>query len=148
MLFFGAFRFGDEPERVIATIFVGIAITVQGYAQLAENSLSFSNTDIFYLVVDAIALSLLIAVALKANRMYPLWMAGFQIIALLAHFAKGMTEDISPIAYVILVVGPSYFQIIILAFGIWLHHRRTRRHGSYRPWRNSSRHSPVSAHRN
>lgn len=93
-------------------------------------------------LIDLLVAVTMIAVALRANRMYTLWIAGFQIIAVMAHFARGLSEAISPIAYLIMFVGPSYFQIIILGCGIWLHARRVKRHGTYRSWRSSSNRSP------
>lgn len=101
------------------------------YAQLME-------VDPGLLLIEVIVVATMVAVALRANRMYTLWMAGFQIIALLAHFARELADQISPIAYVIMYVGPSYLQIMTLGSGIWLHHKRVQRHGSYRSWRSSS----------
>lgn len=89
-------------------------------------------------MIEVVVTVVLVTVALRANRMYTLWIAGFQIIALMAHFARELANQISPIAYVMMYVGPSYLQIITLGLGIWLHHQRVQRHGSYRSWRSSS----------
>lgn len=93
--------------------------------------------------IDAIALIVSVAIALSANRVYPLGFAAFQVLATTAHLAKDMAHGTAALAYVVLYVGPSYFQIIILAIGIWMHHRRVRRYGTYRDWRISS--SPSQA---
>lgn len=147
-LLVAAFKVGDEPERIVAAALMGMLIFSGINLILFDHSPLSTNIDLGFFIIDGLTAAVLIAVALKANRIYTLWMAGFQIIALLAHFARGLTEAISPIAYVILVVGPSYFQIIILTFGIWLHHRRVRRHGTYRPWRTSLPLSPETEPRN
>ncbi len=89
-------------------------------------------------MIEVVVTVVLVTVALRANRMYTLWIAGFQIIALMAHFARELANQISPIAYVMMYVGPSYLQIITLGLGIWLHHQRVQRHGNYRSWRSSS----------
>ncbi|WP_257594505.1 hypothetical protein [Parerythrobacter lacustris] len=90
------------------------------------------------LFIEVVVTVVMVVVALRANRMYTLWIAGFQIIALLAHFARELADQISPIAYVMMYVGPSYLQITTLGLGIWLHHQRVQRHGNYRSWRSSS----------
>lgn len=98
-------------------------------------SLSF---DIGFFLIDMVAAVALIVIAVRANRIYTLWLAGLQIIAVFAHLARGLSEAISTIAYVVMFSGPSYFQIIILGSGIWLHYRREQRHGNYRSWRTFS----------
>ncbi len=106
------------------------------------------STDFFHAGLDVFLLVALVPIALHANRSYPLWIAALQVVATLAHLARGLFDQIAPIAYAILFVAPSYFQIILLAAGIVLHIRRQRRHGSYRSWRTSSSPSPERALRN
>jgi uncharacterized membrane protein len=125
------------PEKLMAGLMLVTAVLSRTYFTLVGENPQLSSINLGYLAIDVLMAVAMIAIAVRANRMYTLWMAGFQIIALMAHFARGMTDAISPIAYLIMYVGPSYFQIIILAFGIWFHHRRVKRHGAYRPWRNS-----------
>lgn len=109
---------------------------------------SLQGVDLGHLFIDLSACAAMIVIALRANRMYTLWLAGLQILAFLAHLARELVETISPIAYAILYMGPFYFQIIILAFGIWLHHRRVTLHGNYRQWRSSSPPSQANARAN
>lgn len=141
-LFLAAFRLGAAPEKIIASLFLGSATLSRIYFWAVEQQPNLDSIDYGYLALDIVLTVVMVTVALRANRMYTLWMAGFQIIAVMAHFARGLSDSISAIAYVIMVVGPSYFQIIILGFGIWLHARRVRRHGNYRSWRSSSNLSP------
>jgi hypothetical protein len=102
------------------------------------------EVDLGLLLIEVIFTVVVVTVALRANRMYTLWIAGFQIIALMAHFARELADQISPIAYVMMYVGPSYLQIITLGLGIWLHHQRVLRHGNYRSWRSSSPRSQAT----
>ena len=114
---------------------IWMIVSSKFYYSLVEPTSAFQSVDMVLLFIDLSVCVAMVAIALRANRMYTLWMAGFQILALLAHLARITSDAISPITYAILVIAPSYFQIIILAFGIWLHHKRVKRHGSYRSWR-------------
>lgn len=124
-----------------------IVVSKLYYTIVAGSASAFQSADLGVFLIDLSIGVAMVTIALRANRMYTLWMAGFQIIAVVAHLAMFATNAISPITYAIMVIAPSYFQIIILAFGIWLHHRRVERHGSYRSWRTSSRLSPENLHR-
>ncbi|WP_160613001.1 hypothetical protein [Pontixanthobacter aestiaquae] len=133
-----AIRFGREPEKLSAGAFVWLLVSSSVYRWLSDQQASLQSLDIGFFLIDVSVAAIMIVIALRANRMYTLWLAGFQIIATFAHLARGLTDAISPIAYAIMYIAPSYFQIIILAFGIWFHHKRVKRHGSYRSWRTSS----------
>ncbi|MXO91831.1 hypothetical protein [Pontixanthobacter aquaemixtae] len=93
------------------------------------------QTDPVHFAIDIFALFSLGIIALRANRNYPLWLTGFQIVATVAHLAKALMQQISPTAYAVMYIAPSYFLIIILGLGIWFHHRRVKRFGMYRSWR-------------
>jgi hypothetical protein len=132
----------------MAAILLGMSLSSRAYLFIAGHHPILAEIDPVFFAIEIVVAAGMIAVALRANRIYPLWMAGFQIIAVFAHFARGLSDAVSPLAYIVLTVGPSYFQIIILGFGIWFHHRRVKRHGSYRSWRTSSPHSPEPPRRN
>ncbi|NMW32228.1 hypothetical protein HKD42_09170 [Altererythrobacter sp. RZ02] len=142
--FLFSFRIGAGPEKAAASTMVALFAAFQLYNWTFHPTYASPSLDYGPMLMDLMAAISLIVIAAQANRMYTLWLAGLQIIAVLAHLARGLSETISPIAYVVMFSGPSYFQIIILGFGIWLHHRRVKRHGNYRSWRGSS---PLSSER-
>ena len=133
-----AIRVGRGPERWMAWTLFGMSMSSKFYTLVLGNRPSRMEVDPVLFVIEAAVTTVMVAVALRANRNYTLWMAGFQIIALMAHFAKGAADQISPLAYVIMVVAPSYLQIITLGLGIWLHLKLVLRDGNYRSWRSSS----------
>lgn len=132
----------------MASALLWLLISSSLYRWFFDLQVSLEALDVGFFLIDLSVAAIMVAIALRANRMYTLWLAGFQIIATFAHLARAMTDAISPIAYAVMYIAPSYFQIIILAFGIWFHHKRTKRHGSYRSWRRSSRRSPEMQPRN
>jgi len=118
------------------------------YHLVTGDRISLFAISYWHAFVDLSTCLAMVAIAAKANRTYTLWMAGFQIVALAAHAARAVSEAITPIAYVILYSGPSYFQTIILSLGLWFHYRRVKRHGSYRSWLTSWRPSRERLRRN
>lgn len=137
-LVIAAWRYGSDPERILAGTLAGMMVGDSGYHALLEGRGFMPSPEIIHLGIDLTALAIATAVALVANRFYPLWFAAFQLIALMAHFANEMAPGVARLAYGIMYIGPSYFQIILLAGGIWFHRRRVRRYGPYRSWRTSS----------
>lgn len=134
---------GGGPERGMASTLVAMDLVDFAYHALWGAGQNFAVTDGVHFAIDLGGCAAMVAIALFANRMYTLWMAAFQIIAVNAHLARELVEGIAPIAYVILYIAPSYFQIILLACGIWLHRGRLARFGPYRDWRTSSFPAPV-----
>lgn len=137
-----AWRFGGGPERILAGIllwFRGADWVNHALFHAAPTSLGFGHV-----LIDVLALAVALAVALQANRVYPLWFAAFQLLAVVAHLARWLAPDVAPLAYAMMYTGPSYCQMLLLTGGIWLHHRRVRRFGPYRAWRS---YSPLSPER-
>ncbi|GGD99560.1 hypothetical protein GCM10011515_19240 [Tsuneonella deserti] len=141
-----AWRWGAGPERITAGILVWFQAADGVNHAVLDISRSFAiNTG--HVVIDLVGAAVAIAVALYANRIYTLWFAAFQLLAVFAHLAREMASQVAPLAYGLLYTGPSYFQILLLAGGIWLHRRRVRRHGPYRSWRGSSPPMPARLRR-
>lgn len=147
VLALAAWRWGGGPERMLAGVLVWFKLADRANHALFGSWLDFSTIDTGHVVIDAVGLAVSLGVALAANRFYPLWFASFQVVAMSAHLAREVVEGIAPIAYYMMYVGPSYFQMCVLAIGIWLHHRRVVRLGPYPAWRTSSSRSQGIGHR-
>lgn len=143
LLALAAWRWGGGPERALAAILVWFRVADWAYHGLFQQSLELADIDFAHALIDVVACAAAFAVALYANRIYPLWFAAVQLLAVFAHLAREMAVDILPVVYAIMFMAPSYLQIAILVLGLWLHRRRVRRHGPYRSWRRSSNPSPV-----
>jgi hypothetical protein len=139
-LVLAAWRWGAVPERILA----GVLVWFQAADAVNHALAPFAGFTIFagHFVIDAAAAVVTVVVALQANRIYTLWFAAFQLLALFAQIARDLATGVAKLAYEVLYTGPSYFQILLLAGGIWLHHRRAARFGPYRSWRSSSHPSP------
>lgn len=132
-----ALRWGAGPERATALTLLSVLLGDQIYHAIFGAGVELVTIDVGHAVIDAIAAFAMMSTAVAANRMYTLWIGAFQIIAVYSHIARDMDAGISPLAYAIVSVAPSYFQIVLLAGGLWGHRRRLRRFGKYSSWRTS-----------
>lgn len=131
-----ALRWGGMPERSVALVWLVIFEAGDiAYDLFVGPSMRLTQVDGWYAVVDGTAAIVLVGVALQANRMYTLWIASFQLVAVTAHAARELTATMTPISYAVLSIGPSYFQLALLLGGIIFHIRRKRIWGDYRDWR-------------
>jgi hypothetical protein len=133
-----ALRWGAGPERLCVAVLVGMEAIDLVYHLIAGRGAFYQSVDIGHLVIDLAAAAAFLAVSLNANRIYPLWMAAFQLTSVLAHFAREANPQVVGLAYAYLGYGPFYLELVALMAGIALHVNRVRRTGTYRSWRASS----------
>lgn len=139
-----ALRWGDEPERIcVATLFT-VTFGDPIYHLLVRHGPIYGSVDIGHLVIDVGVAAVFIAVALRANRVYPLWLAAFQLVSVLSHFAREVTATFPKLAYGLMSYGPFYIILLIMGGSLTLHALRLR-HGRYRSWRSYSSPSQGAA---
>ncbi|MDP5102424.1 MAG: hypothetical protein NWP98_00690 [Erythrobacter sp.] len=135
LLALAIWRWGAAPERWLIALFIAtMVVPVKAFEWFDLGNAGFGPMSWIYVAIDVLAGVGFVAVALRANRNYPLWIAGFQLVAIGAHGVK-MIETVSPIAYVILSSGPSYCQLVLIIIGFGRHIMRERQFGAYREWR-------------
>lgn len=133
LLALAIWRWGGGPERWLIAMFLGTMVLPTYLFKLLGTSMPTASAYAgLYFGIDLAAAAGFTLVALYANRNYPLWIAGFQLVAIGAHVAKEMVDGISLFALAILIVGPSYCQLVLIFSGFVRHVRRTKRLGSYR----------------
>jgi len=92
-------------------------------------------------VVDVALLIALCIIALRANRWWPVPVAGCQLVAVLVHAAKLIDAGMIPNGYAFLVTIWSWPMVALLAVGTWTYRRRTARGIIVPDWK------PISARR-
>jgi hypothetical protein len=131
--FFAVAR-GGPPERMAAGIIVCWVITDVSY-HLVFGPSGFDAVDPVHLVLDGVELVAIVWLALRANRMWPLWAAAAQLICVSGHVAVLVSPEGMRRAYWAMTQLPPYIQLTALLLGAIAHARRFERIGPYRSWR-------------
>ena len=135
-----SWRRGADPERITASVLAIMAVMAwlyRHFATAAPNG-GYWDTNLVFVLIDGAALAVLFAVGMLSNRVYPLWMAGFQLTATAMHLVNEIAQQRTPLAYALLNVLPFYFMIASQMLGLWFHIRRLKRLGPYPSWRSFS----------
>ena len=125
---------GAAPERICTGTLLGMGIVDTLYHAWFGTGAKFLEIDIGHSLIDVAAFLVLAGTALLANRVYPLWLASLQLIAALAHLVRDISPVIAEGAYAVLIILPSYLEMVVAGLGLINHARRVRRHGPYRSW--------------
>ena len=139
------FRWGAAPERWCGGAFAFMFLIDIPYHWIFGPGMRLSSIDIGHALMDFVTAVAFVVVALRANRMYPLWLAALQLISLASHFVRAANPAMLPLVYATMSIAPSYLELIVLAGGLVNHVRRVKRYGPYRSWRTSSPRSRESA---
>lgn len=128
---------GRGPERMIATamtVVIALDLLCQKLAPFWTGTSALRPDQA---VLDGVLLLGIGAVALRANRIYPLIMAGAALIAVIAHALRWIELFDGRFSYLVLITAPAYVMMAAFWSGLILHIRRERRFGSYADWRGS-----------
>ncbi|WP_205481156.1 hypothetical protein [Sphingomonas arenae] len=107
-----AFRRGDRETRaaglvaLTATLLSAASVRLLGGGQPVEAAVA---------MVDLAVLALFVAIALRSNRFWPLWVAGLQLTTVLAHLLRMLSPDLVYFAYQAAMRFWSYPILFIIA---------------------------------
>ena len=130
-----AIRRGGEPERAVAIIL--IFMTISDPFVHAITPLTYIELDPGHFIIDLGGWSACLVVALRAQRVWPLWITSLQTISLIAHVTRLVDYSVHPTAYAIMQVASSYPLLMILIIGTRNHQQRLLQNGSDPSWRSS-----------
>lgn len=122
---------GGRDERVVAIVCV-VASVLTAFV-LSPWSQRYSQIESGELLVDLVVLAAFVAVALRSDRFWPLWVAGLQLTSSLAHLMKGIHLELMPQAYAAATKFWSYPILLIILVGTWRSHQRARNESRARP---------------
>lgn len=138
-----SWRRGSLPERATAWILMSVILLSWLYRQffLAAppwmRAGGYFETDVVYALIDSAGLIALLPIAMLSNRLYPIFITGFQLFATSMHFAGFVMKKEAPFAYGLLNMLPFYFMIGSQTWGLVAHILREKRWGPYPSWRKS-----------
>lgn len=125
---------GGAPERVAAGLQIGaFAITILVH-RLFEGS-AFRVASIGTATIDAALLAALTVLAWRSTRFWPLWVAGWQLAAIVAHLAKLLDPAMLPAGYAIQAQIWAYPMLVATAAGAWRHRARLAAGDADPPWK-------------
>lgn len=114
---------GGAPERVTAIAFVlALAATASGGFWSIPGEFRVIPVHLF--VVDLVLLAALIVIAVRANRWWPIPVAGMQLVAVLVHAGRLFDPTMVPNGYAFLTTIWSWPMVAILGLGTWTARRR------------------------
>lgn len=123
---------GGPPERIVGgSLALAALATILSYSPLAVR---FQAVETGLLATDLILFAVLSGVALRADRGWPLILAGLQFDTIGAHLVKAINAGVIEVTYAVMLSAWSYPMLILLAIGTWRHRRRFTRHGYDRAW--------------
>lgn len=128
---------GAGPERQVAGTFLTMFFVDRLYHAVFEGGRFYLRVDVGHILIDLVVLGAFIAIALRANRVYPIWLASLQLMTLVSHIVRALSPAIINGVYAILMFAPSYLEVLTFGLGVGLHIRRQRKYGPYRSWRHS-----------
>ena len=119
-------RKGGQPERAAATVLPMMYLLDPIYHAIWGQVTTYDRINLGHLVIDTAALMAFGAIALRANRLWTIWLASAQLIAVLSHFLRGIAP-MNPWVYAAMNRGPSWLEIALLFAGTALYQRRLKR---------------------
>ena len=130
---------GGTPELLGGTI-IGVASLLTFAALLVNMADLYRSVEMGVFVVDVMALVAFIALALRADRLWPLCVTALHIVGTAGHAVKLVDPQILPYAYAFALRFWGYPMIALLVLGTWNHQRRLARFGVDKSWSSSSGH--------
>lgn len=134
-----AFRRGSMPEKAGGVI-VAFNLSVDLLVRELVGSWDFGAFSSTRLLIDLVEFGLLLVLALSANRVWPIFSAAAQLLAVGGSLAVWGSPGGIDLAYWAVTQVPLFGQLAALACGTCFHLRRQARIGPYRDWRR--RYSP------
>ena len=127
---------GGAPERAVAAAFLvaGLATPLLDLPEVQR----FYSVSVGVFAIDLLLLAALLAIALRADRFWPLLVVSLQAIIIIAHLVKFANPDLIRRAYSMMIAVWSYPQLLLLVVGTVRHRRRLARNGTDGSWKTSS----------
>lgn len=113
---------GRREERIAAT--ACLLATMVTVWIIPPEPLRYRSLDPGQLAIDAAMLITFVAIALRSDRFWPLWVAGLQLTMSMSHLMKAIDSDLLPRAYAAAAVLWSYPILLIILIATWRDHRR------------------------
>ncbi len=127
---------GAAPERLaIAALAINSVAT---YAATADPQVSYREVEAGVAAADILLAAVLLWIAIRANRRWPLACCGMQLVTALGHAAKFLTPQLSTFTYALMTGFWSWPILFLIVMGTYRHRRRLVARGVDPSWRTFS----------
>jgi hypothetical protein len=108
---------GRTDERLAAaTCFVGSILTVIAATPLSRR---FADFEPMSFLVDVFVLAAFLAIALRSDRFWPMWVARLQLTATSVHLLKLLDPDLMRFVFGAALAFWSYPILLLIGIGAW-----------------------------
>lgn len=114
---------GRSDERIAASVCV--LATVATRFAVSPLSERYTDLEAGLLAIDVAVLGAFLAIALRSQRFWPLWIAGLQLTNSISHLMKVVDVGLLPRAYAAAAIFWSYPILLTIFIGTWRTHRRS-----------------------
>lgn len=106
---------GGRPEKLVAVAYLMAWL----FTPISHAAHHWVGPQWGVLVIDGLLLAWLITVALRSDRLWPLFAAGFHLVGVVTHLAMAVDPSVAPLPYYRGLVIWSYLSLVPLALGTW-----------------------------
>lgn len=114
---------GGPPERASALLQLGAFVSDEAVHRLVDGR-AYTALAAGSALVDLLLLVALTVLASKCTRHWPLWVAGFQLAAIVAHLAKLVDPTMQAVGYAVQLQIWAYPMLLATAAGTWRYRAR------------------------
>ena len=119
-----AFWRGRADERLAAAVCI-LATFLSNVVYDPDGA--YVGVEVGVFLVDAATFAGFAFIALRSERFWPLWLAGFQLTTVFSHMLKAIELDLMPQAYAAAARFWAYPIFLIIIVGTWRSYRRRQR---------------------
>ena len=129
-----ALTWGAAPERLLSGALLGLIGLDRACEYWLCDNLGYAAGGV-YLAIDLLAFGVIVIVAIRANRLYPLWLGAAQIVRLISHLWRVSLTDPLPRAHELIEGAIFDIELAVMIVGLVCHIHRRRSLGlSYPAW--------------
>jgi len=128
-------RYGGAPERAAILAQAVAAMLTIAIIAFFPHAASFTSLAEALVLVDSVLLASLIVIALKANRLWTIALAGLQLSTVLVHLSKALVPALPASSYAIFAQFWAWPMLITTAWGTHSHRVRVKKEGQEQDWK-------------